>query len=102
MGTSLTDSKTVEVFLTWGSKTKQINQRYRARRDPDHDGLWVVVDRDRLFDLVDYDDQFYMRDWDEILLHGPSGKLLRFPSIETALEFIKLLELSDQTNRGIV
>jgi len=79
-------------------KPKQPGDRYRARRDPDHDGLWVVVDRTLLLNYGSLDSFIY---WSMAVVCSPVADDYRFPSITDAIEFIKLLELSDQTNRGI-
>jgi hypothetical protein len=79
---------------------KQIGTRYRARKDPDHNGLWVIVDRNRILEWIRADLHLGSGTW-----YFSSIKYLdetvHFPSIQTALDFVKLLELSDQTNRSI-
>lgn len=86
-------------------KPKQIGDRYRARKDPDHPGLWVIVDRHELQRLWHDNETEILAEytWGYGVVYAPeSNNYIRFPTIEQAIDFIQLLEVSDQVNRSIV
>jgi hypothetical protein len=73
----------------------QISNRYRVRRHPGT-GFWCVVDRKWLAFVDEYD---YFVDWGSCTIDIDMVPLTwRDP--DDALEFVRLLKLSDNTNGG--
>lgn len=68
---------------------KQIGQRYRVRQDPYYYGFWCVIDR--------YLWTVFLSEW-RIRRLKIGDKIMHFRDFDDALQFVKLLEISNNCN----